>query len=771
MAGQYNSIIKFAPLISVTAGRPLLLFLLVATLIQARHLREIFAATPAAADNKIARFLELEREALRHDETTWAGEVQALRFGGKIISLWDQLRRTNAWPVLNSFDFGRLHVSEVGAAQPAGNGIIFREFTGALRSFGTNEWRQRLQEWEKQGYILEQSEWRQVAFSTNAPQRSVFDVELHISHPPSTNRYQAAFQLEILWELQNTAPFPTRLKLLKGRILSRQGPPQFTHWFSMELPLVKGFETLDPFLAVYDLNGDHRPEIALAAPNIMLRPSERRFTPETLCAVTRGTIQSVLFADFDGSGTVDLLGATREGLFLYRGTRRGAFPDAPARAWTPPESLYNPAGISSGDIDQDGDLDVYLTQYKLPYVGGQMPTPFYDANDGFPSYLLLNDGNGAFSNVTIQAGLAPKQHRRVYSSSFLDLDADTDLDLMVVSDFYGIDLYLNDSRGRFSDVTARLVPDPHAFGMSHTIADFDLDGSLDIFMAGMNSDAASRLDSMNLGRPGFPRFTEMRRRMSQGNRLYTRAGPKLRDRAVEMNVAKAGWVWGAVTLDLEDDQDSDLYVVNGHNSRATAMDYETQFWRHDVYAGNSALDPAMETFFQSFGSKLYGAGWSYGGFHKNKLFINQAGTNFLEAAYLFGLAREEDCSNLVAADLDADGDQDLLMVRFQQFPRMRQSLHAYRNDRPSGPWAAVVLHPGAAPGTIVSIGDEPRGMNLQTYVTGDSYRSQRPAMLRFALSSNTPVQAQVRWPNSSRVLSVPLRPGTVSPAAPRIAPD
>mgnify|MGYP003336824970 CR=1 FL=1 len=73
-------------------------------------------------------------------------------------------------------------------------------------------------------------------------------------------------------------------------------------------------------------------------------------------------------------------------------------------------------------------------QYKLPYVAGQMPTPYYDANDGFPGYLLRNDGHGNFTDATAASGLASKRFRRSYSASFVDLDEDGDVDLVVVSD-------------------------------------------------------------------------------------------------------------------------------------------------------------------------------------------------------------------------------------------------------------------------------------------------------------------------------------------------
>src|SRR5205814_10005788 len=90
--------------------------------------------------------------------------------------------------------------------------------------------------------------------------------------------------------------------------------------------------------------------------------------------------------------------------------------------------------MTCGDIDGDGDLDVFIGQYKEPYEGGATPKPFYDANDGNPAFLLLNDGHGRFTDATAQSGLAKKRFRRTYSASFVDLNRDGHLDLVVVRD-------------------------------------------------------------------------------------------------------------------------------------------------------------------------------------------------------------------------------------------------------------------------------------------------------------------------------------------------
>jgi hypothetical protein len=79
-------------------------------------------------------------------------------------------------------------------------------------------------------------------------------------------------------------------------------------------------------------------------------------------------------------------------------------------------------------------------------------------------------------DITNSSGLSGKSNRRTFSASLIDLDFDQDLDLIVVADFSGLDLYLNDGKGHFSDITEQLGKKRHAFGMSHTFGDWNSDG-------------------------------------------------------------------------------------------------------------------------------------------------------------------------------------------------------------------------------------------------------------------------------------------------------
>ena len=244
----------------------------------------------------------------------------------------------------------------------------------------------------------------------------------------------------------------------------------------------------------------------------------------------------------------------------------------------------------------------------------------------------------------------------------------------------------------------------------------------------------------------------MRPKMAFGNRMYFASDKGFSQRPASDQVARSGWSWGVTSFDFDNDGDLDIYIVNGHKSRETARDYERQFWRHDIYATSSKHDPVMDIYFQSVGSRLYGAGYSYGGYEKNRLFLNRSGKSFVEIGYLMGLASELDCRNVVADDLDADGKPDLLMTTFEVWPRDQQGIHLFQNRwAETGNWIGVRLREGGAGyspvGAKVTVAAAGKKQSRQ-FVTGDSYRSQHANTAHFGLGNAASVDSiEVRWPN------------------------
>lgn len=700
------------------------------------------------------------------DRAVWARDLLAERCGAVIEKWWDKLNgASNRLKGLR--DVGARIVPprfEPGRARPRG----FLEFAsaGSGTEWDAAEWGNRLSAWIAEGWELNTIEFRHEQFETDAaarPLRSRFHFSAQLGLKGGSQRAVLRGKLGIDWSVAGTNATPAVRAIDASELgaLTRRGKPPFHEWFAERIEPPAGSFFVDP-LIVRDLDGDGRQEVILVSANRVYRlDKEGRFEGSALCRFSPGLVFTAVMEDFDRDGFVDLLVARFEGLVLFRGSAGGGF-DQPGRlVWSAQPHLKYGQVLTCGDMDGDGDLDVWLGQYKTPYDRGQMPSPYYDANDGHPSYLLLNDGHGNFTDGTQASGLGPRSHRRVYSGSLLDLDGDGDLDLVVVSDFAGAEFYSNDGKGRFQLMPSSRVPEARGFGMAHLFADFDGDGRADFLMMGMQCPTPQRLDHAKLRRPGFDAFELMRPRMVEGNRLFRgREGGGFEASAMNESIRRSGWSWGCAAADFDCDGFPDISIATGHETRESVKDYEGEFWRHDIYVGKSEDDAVAHLYFKEKFQNTRSRGWSDGGWEKNKLFMNDGGSAFLEAGHLLGVALEADSRDMAAADLDGDGRPDLALTTFEVWPERKQTLRVFRNQMEHGHWLGVRLSSKAgrsAVGAEVSVTAGGR-RTTRPVVTGDSHRTQHPPVAHFGLGQGTLVErVEVRWPGGER--TVLERPG------------
>jgi len=702
----------------------------------------------------------LQSAEARADETVWSTEMLAEECGQVFENLWD---RVNAAPdklgAAGDFPFGEVLLPHFGAPEQLAQQIEAWSPTTAGDPVSHERWQELLRRLGQSGWQLTQLEFRHNQFEADAngrPRQSGFAFLAHLVNPKEETRAALRGNLGVEWSAERTAdglPAVKRVDASQLALVSRHGAVPFRQVLNKVVMPPAGSEFIDPVILA-DLDGDGKPEIILAARNLVFRrQSDGGYRSEPLCQEPPGLIFTGVIADFDGDGVADFLCAKFDGLYLFKGSARGVF-DGPGRpVWKVEPHLKYAQVLTCGDVDGDGSLDVWLGQYKTPFDRGQMPTPYYDANDGYPSYLLLNDGQGNFHDATTAAGLGRKRWRRTYSASFVDLTASGRLDLLVESDFAGTDLYRNDGHGHFTDITSRLA-EPRGFGMGHAFADFNADGRLDFFVTGMTCPTPQRLDQLGLRRSGHPDYEAMRLRMASGNRLYlgTSSGG-WEQTALGVTIARSGWSWGPAAADFDNDGFPDVYIATGHESRQSVADYEPEFWRHDIYVGTSQDNPVAAAYFGGKFGRTRGNGQSYGGYEKNRFFLNRGGTAFVEVAHLMGLAIEQDSRNAVAGDLDGDGRVDLVTTTLERWPRFQATLQVFRNELPAvGNWIGLVFRdePGhASPiGVVVTVRYAGRAQT-GTIVTGDSHRTQSANIVHFGLGSATAVDSvTIQWPNA-----------------------
>ena len=724
---------------------------------------------------EVAALIEERREL---DETVWAQEVAAQKHEETIVKYWDQMLRPedDKYAVLAEFPFDTITLDRPGETTELEWGIKLTTYEGQWKTLDRAGWRKLLREMQDGGYSIDAIEFHQSSYDVDSDgnAESVFNILLNVVNKDTAHRWTVNSKLRIEWtgEVDGEGLYvPGDLTVFDTKILEREGPRVFEH--RVLKPKIRPIS----HPVVYDQDRDGFSDILLPGHNMVLRNRGDGQFDELPLFLAPGiapptNLYTATAADFDGDGYVDLLctalytntltsslskntptPAPSMRLILFRGDAAGQFLTPGKSAASSAISLTLPMCATVGDIDGDGDLDLWLAQYKNPYKGGQMPTPFYDANDGHPSYLLLNRGDGVFDDVTEAAGLAPKRYRRTFAASFVDLDDDHDLDLLVSSDFAGTDIYFNDGTGHFTDETHAVLEESANFAMGHTFADYNQDGALDFYVLGMGSTTMRRLNQMGLIREDRPEYLEMRTRMGYGNRMYLAQGkrafrqPEFRD-----SVARSGWSWGTTSFDFDSDGDMDVYVANGHVSGNTTKDYCSRFWCHDIYTGDSKSSPVLAVLFKETYNSFITNNISWDGYQKNHLFMNRSGEDFVNVAFLMNVALGEDARSVISDDFNGDGRPDLLVTSAQG--DWARALHLFINHWPiRNNWIGVRLQIEAGgPSTIGAVirVRSNSGEQLAHIVTGDSFRAQHAPMKHFGLGSDTAVDSiEIRWPDGT----------------------
>lgn len=177
------------------------------------------------------------------------------------------------------------------------------------------------------------------------------------------------------------------------------------------------------------------------------------------------TTQDLELVDLDQDGDLDLIEANEtynrilindgKGSFVYDQNRLPAVND-------------QTRDVEVGDVDGDGDEDIFFSNVDFGGVGNPQ------------NRLLLNDGNGFFSEVTDQI---PLSDFRTVDSNLYDLDNDGDLDLLVGNRFNGLSMMvlINDGQANFKDQTGFWLPEMNVYPFDFQIADFNGDGKKDLY--------------------------------------------------------------------------------------------------------------------------------------------------------------------------------------------------------------------------------------------------------------------------------------------------
>lgn len=228
-------------------------------------------------------------------------------------------------------------------------------------------------------------------------------------------------------------------------------------------------------VSFYDFNKDGWDDLSLPDDNLncrffrnngdgTLELLEPFFPPEE-----GGKVKQINWVDFDNDGDADLSLSVYEGRFrLYENDGNFNFSEISAVAGFP-DTQNETFGHSWGDYNRDGWLDVYICNYDY-------------FNTDVTNYLYRNNGDGTFSDVSIETG-TDNGSNFSFMGAFGDYNNDGWSDLFVINDrSYSRDYMYRNNGGTFSDETESLNLDYYIYSMSNSWADYDNDGDFDIYI-------------------------------------------------------------------------------------------------------------------------------------------------------------------------------------------------------------------------------------------------------------------------------------------------
>ncbi|WP_298303553.1 CRTAC1 family protein [uncultured Erythrobacter sp.] len=411
---------------------------------------------------------------------------------------------------------------------------------------------------------------------------------------------------------------------------------------------------------------------------------------------TNGRHSGPTFGDLDGDGHLDLITGGLEGgpikLFANDGT--GSFSDVSAGSGFDLASSDHTISIALGDYDADGDLDVLMAHWgtpRNPDVPGETETLWRnDSTPGSMSFAPVSNTSGisALLAFDLPQGVLGANYDYTFAPGFADIDGDRDLDILMVSDFRGSRVLINNGNGTFSASSFR--PDDEN-GMGAAIGDYDNDGDLDWFVSSIN-----------------------------GNRLFENLGSGDFQRNSASGVEPGGWGWGSCFADFNADGWLDIYQTNG--------------WE-------AGKDPSASNYVNDV----------------TRLWMNAGDGTFTDEAEDSSIDETDQGRGVICDDFDNDGDVDVILLTAEP----NGSAYFWENQLADANAVKVRLR-GKAPNTFAV------GAIIELTVTdtkqtrmvavNSNFTSHNSTDQIFGLGPNTEGALRIIWPDGTET----IRPGVAA---------
>ncbi|MFD2035708.1 VCBS repeat-containing protein [Belliella marina] len=429
-------------------------------------------------------------------------------------------------------------------------------------------------------------------------------------------------------------------------------------------------------VAVGDLNGDGLDDIYFTGnmvPNrLYLNKGNLKFEDITETSGVAGRpgpwTTGVTMVDVNGDGLLDIYvcysGSVapekrKNQLFIHQGVNESGIPvfKDEAEDYGLAIDSYSTQAVFF-DYDKDGDLDMFLLNHNpksLPVLDEASTAELLKHQDPAGSQLFRND-KGKFVEVTQMAGIQNSALSYGLGVGIADLNGDGWLDIYVSNDYMAPDfLYINNGDGTFQDIIKESLGHISQFSMGNELADINNDGLIDIFTIDMLPEGNKR-QKLLMAPDNYEKFDFMvsasfhhqymrnMLHLNHGNGHYSEIGQLA-------GISNTDWSWAALFADFDNDGWKDLFVTNGYLRDYTNLDFLKYMGDYvQTHEGNLKRQNVLELVNKIPASDIV-----------NYVFKNQSGISFENMTKAWGLDHVSNSNGAAYADLDNDGDLELIV--------------------------------------------------------------------------------------------------------------